>query len=66
MRQLSALFLTLLLGFKAHALDSIEDYIKEYPNQEPCQRPSASKTPKILLPQDQGKLTDSRTTWTIQ
>ena len=34
MRLLIVLFLTLLLGFKAHALDSIEDYIKEYPNQE--------------------------------
>ena len=34
MRQLIVLFLTLLLSFKAYALDSIEDYIKEYPNQE--------------------------------
>ena len=34
MRQLFVLFLTLLLSFKAYALDSIEDYIKEYPNQE--------------------------------
>ncbi len=34
MRQLFVLFLTVLLSFKAYALDSIEDYIKEYPNQE--------------------------------
>jgi hypothetical protein len=43
MRQLSVLFLTLLLGFKAHALDSIEDYIKEYPNPGSCQPSSTSK-----------------------
>ena len=37
MRQLSMLFLTLLLSFKAHALNSIEDYIKEYPSPVFCQ-----------------------------
>ena len=34
MRQLVLLFFSLFLSFKAHALDSIEHYIKEYPNQE--------------------------------
>ena len=34
MRQMVLLFLSLFLSFKAHALDSIEYYIKEYPNQE--------------------------------
>ena len=43
MRHLSVLFLTLLLSFKAHALNSIEDYIKEYPNPVFCQSSSTSK-----------------------
>jgi hypothetical protein len=34
MRQMVLLFLSLFLSFKAYALDSIEYYIKEYPNQE--------------------------------
>ena len=49
MRQMVLLFLSLFLSFKAYALDSIEYYIKEYPNQEQEQEQEQVKVMQAWL-----------------